>query len=654
MTGLLLGALPAQAGNNPELSWVRTYNDARWDAALGVAVDKSGDVHVVGGGWGFLDIVYHANGDMARMIRYDDGDVATGVAIGGDGGVYMTGWSDYYLGLNSTVDFLTIKYVAGVPQWVRTYNSGADDYANGIAVDKDNNVYVTGGADNGVSSKYLTVKYDASGKQIWAEKYGGIGYHEANAIAVDSQGYVYVTGESTNNKRDYDYLTIKYRPSGQVEWVQRFDSGGQDRAYGIAVDGQGHIYVTGESNGDYLTIKYDSNGNRLWTRSYDSGNNDAAYAIAVDRYGDVYVTGSAHGYSRVLTIKYSPSGEVLWTESYNSGTAYAITVDHFGQVYVAGSFNKSSSTDYLTIKYRQQQFAAALEISTEGLSSTRVGESYSTSLQATGGFEPYSWSVSEGTLPPGLTLNGGTGTITGIPLEPGSFNFTVAVTDAAKQTATKALSITVAAPVLAELVISSQTLNSARVGEPYSDTLQVNGGLAPYSWSVEGTLPPGLALDSGTGAITGTPLESGSFSFTVTVTDATGQTAAKVLSITVAAPALPDLVVSSLSAPTSAKPGAKITLSDTTANIGNETAAASTTRFYLSRDAVFDPSDTLLSGRSVSRLAPGASSSGKTSVTIPKNLAKGTYYIIAVADALYVVTERDEGNNSRAVIITVK
>jgi hypothetical protein len=162
-------------------------------------------------------------------------------------------------------------------------------------------------------------------------------------------------------------------------------------------------------------------------------------------------------------------------------------------------------------------------ITTVSLPAGVEGTAYSQTIQATG-FGTLSYSVSGGTLPAGLSLNSGTGVITGTPLGPnGTSNFTASVTDSSnpKQTVSKALSITINLPQAPS--ISPTTLPNGNVGSPYSQTLSVNGGLGPFTWSVSvGTLPAGLALTASntTAKISGTPTTAQSnVAFTIQVTD---------------------------------------------------------------------------------------------------------------------------------------
>jgi subtilase family serine protease len=90
-------------------------------------------------------------------------------------------------------------------------------------------------------------------------------------------------------------------------------------------------------------------------------------------------------------------------------------------------------------------------------------------------------------------------------------------------------------------------------------------------------------------------------------------------------------------------------VTDTTMNQGAVAAGASTTRYYLSVDTQKSSDDIRLNGsRSVPGLASGASSTGTITVTIPANVNSGTFFLLACADDLNVVSESNEGNNCRA------
>lgn len=167
--------------------------------------------------------------------------------------------------------------------------------------------------------------------------------------------------------------------------------------------------------------------------------------------------------------------------------------------------------------------ASALAILTSTpLAGATEGSSYSFGLSATGGLQPYTWTITAGSLPPGLTLSAATGVISGTPTGT-SAGFTVKVTDS---TSPPAQTATLVATLPVNLAMSlGGTLPSATLGAAYSHTPAVTNGTAPYAWTlVSGTLPTGLTL-AANGLISGTPTVQGVTSFVLKVTDSAGATA---------------------------------------------------------------------------------------------------------------------------------
>ena len=156
------------------------------------------------------------------------------------------------------------------------------------------------------------------------------------------------------------------------------------------------------------------------------------------------------------------------------------------------------------------------------LPSGSVGSAYNTSLDAAGGTGAQSWSIRSGTLPNGLSLNPSTGAITGTPQvgSNGTTSLTVRVQDSGtpQQSAKKLLSITIGLPAPPNITTTSLPAGTFNVA--YNQTISVTGGIGTLVWGVtSGALPPGLNLNPSNGDISGTPTTSGSFQFTVRVTD---------------------------------------------------------------------------------------------------------------------------------------
>jgi large repetitive protein len=173
---------------------------------------------------------------------------------------------------------------------------------------------------------------------------------------------------------------------------------------------------------------------------------------------------------------------------------------------------------------------APLVISTATLPAGQMSVAYSTTLAATGGTLPYTWSATSG-LPPGLLMSTA-GVLSGTPTTAGTYaSVLVRVTDAASVVTNKTFSITIAP---APLVISTATLPAGQLTVAYSTTLAATGGTLPYTWSVTSGLPAGLVMSTG-GVLSGTPTSVGTYaSVLVRVTDAASVVTNKTFSITIA------------------------------------------------------------------------------------------------------------------------
>lgn len=172
----------------------------------------------------------------------------------------------------------------------------------------------------------------------------------------------------------------------------------------------------------------------------------------------------------------------------------------------------------------------ALAITTASpLPAATVGVLYTQQLAASGGVPPYRWAINA--PPAGLALDAATGVLTGTPTAHGSFAFTLQVVDSAGTSTTKAVSLLVNPP---PLVLSTTAVFPATVGLAYSQTFTATGGIPPYRWTlVSGALAAGLTFDAGSATISGTPQNTGSFSFTIQVADSTNVTASRTYSLVV-------------------------------------------------------------------------------------------------------------------------
>jgi hypothetical protein len=169
-----------------------------------------------------------------------------------------------------------------------------------------------------------------------------------------------------------------------------------------------------------------------------------------------------------------------------------------------------------------------ITVTTTTLARGLRGSAYSKALAVSGGKSPWTFAVTIGSLPPGLTLSA-SGLLSGTPTAGGSFPFSVVATDAnGCSSAARALTLDVD-----WLVVNTLTLGTATAGTAFSKTFTQTGGVAPMSFSISaGALPAGLAVNP-SGLLSGTPTQTGTFPFTVQVTDAGGHAATRAFSLTV-------------------------------------------------------------------------------------------------------------------------
>jgi hypothetical protein len=276
----------------------------------------------------------------------------------------------------------------------------------------------------------------------------------------------------------------------------------------------------------------------------------ASYSLAIDASPTVSVnpatlSSATQGlaYSAAITADggTAPYAFVVTAGSLPSGLTLSATGDLSGTPSAAGSFNFTvTATDDNSLTgiraYTLTVNAApTIAVTPASLMNGLEGTAYALSLGASGGTAPYSFSISAGALPTGMTLSGA-GVLGGTPSVNGTFNFTVTATDANSFVGSRAYNLVVdPAPVF---VFNPASLVDGEEGVPYSVTISASGGFAPLTYSlVSGAVPPGMGFDT-SGLLGGTPAAAGTFNFVVGVVDDYGYSATQAYSLVIA-PATP-------------------------------------------------------------------------------------------------------------------
>lgn len=367
------------------------------DVPTAITADASGNVYVAGSSWGgsskedFAVVKYNSHAVQQWIARYNgpgnSTDIPTAIVVDASGNVYITGWCMTTSSAGSE-DYCTIKYnSAGVQQWVKLYGpNGTDciypDYAYAIGLDAAGNIYVTG--TSFLSNEDIaTVKYSASGTQLWAARFDGVSHNSdrGRTMYISSSGDVFVGGSSFKDGQGYNAVAIKYNSSGQQQWLVQYNGtgNGDDDAYSIALDNTGNIFICGSTYAastklDYLLAKYNSQGVMQWAKFYNGSANDTdiACSIDIDSYNTIYITGSSKGSGTgfdCATLHYNSFGDLFWEQRYNdkyNGIDKAVDVEvtrianpysqdvSFACFVTGYSWSGPDQYDYITFSYNSE------------------------------------------------------------------------------------------------------------------------------------------------------------------------------------------------------------------------------------------------------------------------------------------------------------
>jgi large repetitive protein len=356
---------------------------------------------------------------------------------------------------------------------------------------------------------------------------GGVSFNIATANGSATAGVDYVasslTGQTIPAGSSTYTFTVLVNGDTLNEPSETFFVNVTSVTGAVVIDGQGVGTITNDDPLPSLSI------NDVTVTEGNSGTVNAVFTVTLSAasgqtVGVNYAT--ANG-SAIALGDYVPASGTL---SFTSGqTTQTITVSVFGDtvpeanktffVNLSGATNATISDNQGLGTITNDDVPVTVNPAT--LPNGTVAAAYSQAISASGGVAPYAFTVTAGALPAGLTLSSG-GVLSGTPTAGGSFNFTVTATDSSGApgpfAGTQAYTVTIAPPTI---VLPATVLAGGTLGTAYSAAITpASGGTAPYAYAVTaGALPGGLTLNTGTGAIIGTPSALGTFNFSITATD---------------------------------------------------------------------------------------------------------------------------------------
>lgn len=281
--------------------WKRTWGGKALDNGWGMTVDSEDNLYLTGRtisfGKGCNDVIllkYSKSGDLLLNKTWGRNmeDIGYDIVVDSNQNIYIVGYKSDFVSYNTIYDMLIIKFdSSGNELWNVTFGkSSKDDGARAIALDSQDNLYVTGYTYSHSKSMYanlILLKYDSSGTLLWNKTHGVSNKNEIGSdIIIGSNDNVFITGY-----RGSQAVLLKYNNNGDLIWESVKDG----RFYGIALGSDGMIYTCGiikeNGNNDIKVSTFDSNGKNGWHNIWGDSAIETGKKIALDSQDNLYIIG---------------------------------------------------------------------------------------------------------------------------------------------------------------------------------------------------------------------------------------------------------------------------------------------------------------------------------------------------------------------------
>jgi len=366
----------------PMFAWAKRMGGSASDLGYSIAVDATGNVYTTG--------------FFAGTVDFDPGPGVFNLGTAGSSNIFVSK-------LDAAGNFLWAKQMVG-----ESWGSG-----NSLALDLAGNVYITGEFEGttdfdpgpdvfnmsalGERDIFVT-KLDSSGNFLWAKRIGGEAWEQGNSLALDAAGNIFLTGYFTgtadfdpgpdvfnlSSAGGSDVFVAKLDFAGNFLWAKRMGGPLWDSGNSLALDPAGNVCITGDfaetvdfdpgmavfnltsaGNRDIFVSKLDAAGNFLWARRMGGTAWDEGNSLAIAATGDIYLTGGFNGIADfdpgpslfhltstgamdIFVTKLDTAGNLIWAKQMGgAGTdnGSALTVDAVGNIYITGSFVGTADFD---------------------------------------------------------------------------------------------------------------------------------------------------------------------------------------------------------------------------------------------------------------------------------------------------------------------
>jgi len=355
-----------------------------------IAADADGNAFITGETTGDLDGAnvggtdafvrkYDATGmaDWTRQIGTAGDEVRPVVAVDGYGRIVVAGATsgefegdDVFEGLDAFVRSFSPE---GSPGAARRIDTAEWENVRQLSFDALDRPLLAGFQQTPIGSDpgNAAFKYRVNESTVTLNDGDALLTSGAQAASVDDDGGFYMAGYTTGTNLDgtgaggIDAFVSKYDSLGALGWIRQFGTTDSDGAYAVCADGDGNVFVAGNTQGDIdddnttggsgFVRMYDALGDPIWTREFAGPEEVRPHALYVDDDGNLLVAGGTDGVLEgegaggedAFVRMYDPTGEVIWTQQFGTAlddAAQSVTINAAGHIFVAGRLADALTT----------------------------------------------------------------------------------------------------------------------------------------------------------------------------------------------------------------------------------------------------------------------------------------------------------------------
>jgi len=280
----------------PTLLWNRTWGGTGVDSAMGLALDSSDNIYVVG--------ETNSTSFSSLMLSQPPPTIS---------------------------DIFLLKYNSlGQQEWSRTWGGVEDDWGRSMVTDSSDNIYIVGGTQSfGAGGSDITlIKYNNLGVKQWNTTWGTSGSESGYAIALDSSDNIFIAGSKAtfNPSPDInDVVLVKFNSLGEYQWDKTWGGGHIDTGWAMTMDSSDNIFITGltfsyGTGGDLFLLKYNNAGDLQWDTTWGGSSFEDAHSIELDSSGNIFVSGETSsfgaGSTDISLVKFNSNGILQWYKTW--------------------------------------------------------------------------------------------------------------------------------------------------------------------------------------------------------------------------------------------------------------------------------------------------------------------------------------------------